>query len=60
MKLNLRNPLGNILTELSGAIKVVHKMWEQAENIQGKTYCIKQKIIYIKIFIVSYMDIKLH
>lgn len=34
---NLGNPLGSILTELRGAIKVLHKMWQQTENIQGKT-----------------------
>lgn len=34
---NLSYPLSSLLTELSGGIKVLHKMGEQAENIQGKT-----------------------
>ncbi len=34
---NLGDPLGNVSTELCGPVKVLHKMWEQAENIQGKT-----------------------
>lgn len=34
---NLGYPLSGILTELRGAIKVLHEMWEQAENVQGKT-----------------------
>lgn len=34
---NLGYPLSNILTELRGAIEVLHEMWEQAENIQGET-----------------------
>lgn len=37
MEANLGYPLSNILTELRGTIKVLHEMWEQAENIQGKT-----------------------
>lgn len=34
---NLGYLFGNILTELCGPIKVLHEMWEQAENIQGET-----------------------
>jgi len=37
MRPNLSYLLGNVLTELRGPIKVLHEMWEQAENIQGKT-----------------------
>lgn len=41
IKANLSYPLSNLSTELCGGIKVLHKMWEQAENIQGKTYWIQ-------------------
>ena len=38
---NLGDPLSNVLTEERGAVKVLHEMWNQAENVQGKTYWIK-------------------
>lgn len=34
---DLGDPLSDVLTELRGAVKVLHEVWEQAENIQGKT-----------------------
>lgn len=41
---NLSYPLCSVLTELGGGIKVLHEMWEQAEDIQGKTCWIQTNL----------------
>lgn len=32
----LSYPLGHLLTELCGSVKVLHEVWQQAEHVQRK------------------------